>query len=114
MEKNTNIEQEKESFNPVDDFNLGLLIYVIKKSIVWIVFIIIVCVTSSILYLRYTPRVYEASTTLMLKTEKTTQILGYQDIRVEQDPSEVSQEIQVMKSNLLIDRVINNLPLQIG
>ncbi len=115
MEQDDDIEiAEKQSFNPVDDFNLGLLIYVVKKSLVWVIFIILISVTLSIVYLRYTPRVYQASSTLMLKTEKTTQILGQENLLVEEDPNEISKQVQVMKSYLLIDRVVNSLPLQIG
>jgi len=64
-----NIEQEKSAFsNPVEDFNLGLLIYVVNASIVWVILIVVTCVILSLVYLRYTPRIYESSTTLMIKT----------------------------------------------
>ena len=115
--ENNNTEQEnsqQSSFSPVDEFNLGLFIYIVNKSVVWLVFIIIICVTLSIIYLRYAPRIYESSTTLMLKTEKTTQILGVQNIVVEQDETEISREMRLLKSKLLIERTIGQLPLQVG
>ena len=115
--ENNNTEPEnaqQSSLNPVDDFNLGLFIYIVNKSVVWLVFIVIICVTLSIIYLRYAPRIYNSSTTLMLKTEKTTQILGVQNIVVEQDETEISREMRLLKSKLLIERIIGFLPLQVG
>ena len=52
----------------------------------------------------------------MLKTEKTTQLLGssVQNLVVEHDPTEVSREMQLITSKLLLDRVIDKLPLEIG
>ena len=110
-----NIEQEKSAFsNPVEDFNLGLLIYVVNASIVWVILIVVTCVILSLVYLRYTPRIYESSTTLMLKTEKTTELLGVQNLVVEHNPTEVSREMQLLTSKLLLDRVIDRLPLEVG
>ncbi|MES2619876.1 MAG: polysaccharide biosynthesis tyrosine autokinase [Bacteroidota bacterium] len=113
MENNNTEFSESQPSSPVDDFNLGLLLYVVQKSIVWIIFIVIVCVTLSIIYLRYTPRVYEATTSVMIKHEKTTQILGYESVRLA-DQEEISRQVQLMKSNLLLDRVMTRLPLQTG
>lgn len=102
------------SFNPVDDFSLGLFVYIINKSVIWVVLVIILCVALSLIYLRYTPRIYEASTSLMLKSEKTTEILGVQQIINENSDDEIRREIQLLTSRLLLDKVVNSLPLQIG
>ena len=115
MENSQNTQQPQQaSFNPVEDFNLGLFIYIVNKTVVWLVFIVIISVTFSIIYLRYAPRIYESSTMLMLKTQKTAQILGEEKILVEQDELEVSREIQLLKSKLIIERLVDKLPLQIG
>lgn len=89
--------------NPVNDFNLGLFIYVINKTVVWLVLIVIVSVTLSIVYLRYAPRIYESKTTLMLKSQKTTQILGVQDLVEEQSDMEIVREMQLLKSRFLLE-----------
>lgn len=93
---------------------MGLLVYVINKSVIWVLLIIILSVSLSFIYLRYTPRIYQASTTLMLKSEKTTEILGVQQILNENSDDEIRREIQLLTSRFLLDRVINSLPLQIG
>lgn len=112
--KNTEEALPQASFNPVEDFNLGLLIYVINKSIIWVLLIVALSVVLSLIYLRYTPRIYEATTSLMLKSEKTTEILGVQQIINENGDDEIRREIQLLTSKLLLDKVVNALPLQIG
>src|SRR5580704_5176320 len=114
-DKNINITDSEPSSGPIDDFNIGLLLFIFRKSIIWFLLILIVCVSVSVIYLRYAPRIYQASTTLMLKEEKTTQILGIKDLLKEQDhQTEITREIQLIKSDLFVERIVNNLPLQIG
>ena len=115
MENYKDIEQEASSSSAVDDFSLGLLIFVINKSIVWLILIIIFSVALSVLYLRYAPRIYQASTSLMLKEQKNQQILGLSSVLGSTNSeSQINQEMQLMKSNVFIDRVVSSLPLQIG
>lgn len=115
---NNNISPEQSpaedaGFNPIDDFNVGLLIYILNKSIVWIVLLLILSISVSLLYLRYTPRIYETSATLMMKKEKTTQILGIQKM-MEESSDEIVKEIRLLKSRYFIERATRNLPLEIG
>jgi len=72
-------EQAMDS-SPVDDFSLGLMLYILNKSIIWLILIVIISVSLAVIYLRYTPRVYQASTTLILKQQKTSQILGVKTV----------------------------------
>jgi len=114
LENNPKEAASQTSFSPVDDFNLGLFVYIVNKTVIWLVLIVILSITLSLVYLRYAPRIYQSATTLMLKSEKTTEVLGVQKIIQEQDDAEISREIRLLKSKLLLDRVINALPLQIG
>ncbi len=113
MDNNEEPISAESSFNPVDDFNLGLLIYIVNKSIVWLVLLVILTVTVALAYLRYAPRIYEASTTLMVKKEKTTEILGVERL-VNDDDAEIGREMRLMTSPLLLNRAISQLPLEIG
>ena len=41
--------QQGDGFvNPVEDFNLGLLIYILNVSIVWVILIVVTCVVLSL------------------------------------------------------------------
>ncbi len=114
MENKELTAETKADSSPVDDFNLGLLLYIVNKSIIWLILIIIISVSLSVIYLRYTPRVYQASTTLILKQQKTAQILGVKTVLDNQDISDVNREIQLIKSNLFAEKVVNSLPLEVG
>ena len=78
------------------------------------VLILVLSISLSLIYLRYAPKIYEASTTLMLKSEKTTQILGVEQYINEQSETEISREMRLLKSVLLLERVVEALPLQIA
>lgn len=96
------------------DFNLGLLISIIKKSLVWIILLLFIAALSVILYLRYTNPVYEASTSMMLKTQKTTKLLGADNEFLTSDKNEIFREIQLMKSTIITSKVVEELDLGIS
>ena len=114
MENKALTAETQAPSSPVDDFSLGLLLYILNKSIIWLILIVIISVSLSVIYLRYTPRIYQASTTLILKQQKTAQLLGVKTILDNQDITDVNREIQLIKSNLFAGKIIDNLPLQIG
>ena len=114
MENSTISAEQKAPPSPVDDFSLGLLLYIINKSIIWLILIVIISVSLSVIYLRYTPRIYQASSSMILKQEKTSQVLGMKTSLQSQDPNDVNREIQLIKSSLFAERVVRNLPLEIG
>lgn len=99
--------------NPLEDFNPGLLLYIIRKSLFWIIVLPLLGFFLSWLYLRYTPNKYKTSSTLMLKTEKTVEILGLNNL-VETDKFELEKEIELVKSNIFLENVANRLPLNIA
>jgi hypothetical protein len=105
-------QQEAGGVSAAQDFNLGLLVWILKKNWIWIVVITALTFTIAHVYLRYTPDIYESSTELMLVTKEKQQILGVGDI-LSDNSLEINREIQLLKSNLLLDRVIDSLPLEI-
>ncbi|MCO5279680.1 MAG: Wzz/FepE/Etk N-terminal domain-containing protein [Chitinophagales bacterium] len=100
--------------NFAEGFNLGLLIYILNKSILWIILIVAITVFASFIYLRYTPRIYEATTKMILQLEKSTQILGIDNLVFEKDPTEINREMQVLKSTMLLGKIADKLPLDIS
>lgn len=96
------------------DFNLGLLISSIKKSLVWIILFLFIAALSVVLYLRYTTPIYESSGTLMLKSEKTGKILGTNSDFLALDRNEILREIQLMKATSFMNRVYDSLDFEIS
>ena len=117
MENNPNNNglrnQEDEISNPLENFNLGLFLYVLNKSVVWIIAITLVSIFASWVYIRYAPPIYQSSATILYYTEKKAQILGVDKIAQEQDAGEINREIQLIRSKLIVERIYNKLPLRI-
>ena len=107
-------EPQAAASSPVDDFSIGLLLYIVNKSIIWIFLIVIISFSLAIIYLRYTPRTYQATTSIILKQQKNSQVLGVKTPLENHDLTDINREVQLVKSNLFVARVINDLPLQIG
>lgn len=114
-------EEKKIILSPLQkligsDFNPGLLFIIIKKSFIWCVLIVLITMSSSLLYLRYTPPLYEVGSTLMIKPENTSKAIGLDNIGLEasRGNADLQRDIQVMKSNLIMDRVLDKLPLLVS
>lgn len=96
-----------------NDFNLSLFISIIKKSLVWVVLLFVLAIAFVYLYLHYTQPLYSAATTLMLNKEKTSQIMGVNNL-LSYEVDEVQREIEIMKSRFLVERALENLPLDVS
>ncbi|TVR76812.1 MAG: polysaccharide biosynthesis tyrosine autokinase [Chitinophagaceae bacterium] len=93
------------------DFNLSLLVSIIRKTFGWFLLILFITVLSVWLFLRYTQPIYETSSEIIQKTEKTAQILGTDELLRGDD--DVSREIQIIRSRLLVARALEHLPLDV-
>jgi uncharacterized protein involved in exopolysaccharide biosynthesis len=51
---------------------------------------------------------------MLFSTEKKAQILGVEKISVEQDNAAINREIQLFKSRLLVERIVDSLPLEMA
>lgn len=96
-----------------NDFNLSLFVSIIKKSLVWVIFLFILALTFAYLYLHYTQPLYSTSATLMLNKEKTSQIMGVSNL-LSYEVDELQREIEILKSRFLVQRVLKTLPLDVS
>ena len=108
IDEETNLGERKKVKNVFEEMNLGLLIYLINKSLIYVLIFIITTAVIAWVYLRYTPDIYESSAVLMPKQSKQTQLLGVSDL-LKDDASEVKLEIGLMRSPFLIRRVLDSL-----
>ncbi|HAP01403.1 MAG TPA: hypothetical protein DCQ93_05695, partial [Bacteroidetes bacterium] len=98
-----------------EDFNPGLLMIIARKSLIWCVLIVLLTMSSSLLYLRYTQPMFEVGGTLMIKQENTSTDLGIGSASNNVlDQDQLQKNIQIMRSNVILDRVIDNLPLEVS
>ncbi len=100
-----------------EDFNIALFFSIVRKSLVWILLLIIIGLASVWLYLRYTLPTYEATSTLMLKREQGMRemVLGTNNDNVlSSSMEEASREVQLVKSKYFVQRVISELPFDVS
>lgn len=117
---NENISSVNQSYasykerltNIGSDFELGLFLFILRKNIKWIFIVFAVAMVLSFLYLRYNAPIYEASTVIQLsKSDKARQILQVNQIYDEQS---LTAEVELLKSNLLLQESVKRLPLEIS
>lgn len=95
------------------DFNLGLFLSIVRKSLIWTFFLFGLSIGLVLLYLRYTPPTYKASSTLMLKAEKTADILGLDEL-LSANYDDLLREIEIVKSSLLLNRALSRMELDVS
>src|SRR6056297_1234488 len=111
------VNQSYESYrerltNFGSDFELGLFLYIVRKNLKWVLLFLALALTGSFLYLRYNAPVYEASTTIQLsKSDNATKVLQVKEIYEDQN---LSAELELLKSRLLLEKTVERLPLQIS
>lgn len=94
------------------DFDLGLLLFVLKKRLPWIVVIFLLVSFATFLYLRYTQPIYESTTILQIRTDnKAQKILNVEGY----EPSEeLAEAIELLRSNVFFKRALSKLPVDVS
>jgi capsular exopolysaccharide synthesis family protein len=110
--KNENFERYKERLtNFSQEFELGLFLFIARKNIFWVLLFIAVALSAAFLYLRYTPPVYESNSIIQIKQENNmSKLLELDKLQEMQD---ISGEIELLRSKVILRKVISKLPLQI-
>ena len=81
----------------------------------WKLFLLstIICLVLAYLYLKYTPVQYSVAATILVKSEKTgllSELSAFEDLSiVESSNKEVENEIQILKSRPLFEKVVKKL-----
>ncbi len=94
------------------DFDPGLLLLIVRRSFIWIVLIFILSVVIGFLYLRWTPLEFEATSVIQLTTNNQ-QSSNLFELSGEFYKENLSSEIELIKSPVFLQRVIDRLPLEI-
>ncbi len=97
------------------DINVSLIVSSFKKSILWILFLLIIAIVSISLYLRYTLPVYESTFSIIYKPGASTEasIMGFKDV-LSTAEEDIVRELQFFKSRTLSEVVAAKLNLQVS
>ena len=117
---NEEISKTNESFtrykeritNFSSEFELGLFLYIFRKSLLWILLVLFLSFLASLLYLRYTVPIYESNLVLQINSSNTAgKVLKVEDIYENED---ISSDIEFLRSKYLLSRALKSLPLEVS
>lgn len=101
-------QQRLSSFG--EDLDFGVLMHLIRKSVFWIIGLLVVAFVLASLYLRYTPPTFRSSSIMQIKTnsDERKMLNLHSDI----DANNLPRVVELMRSKEFFKRVLSNLPLQ--
>lgn len=106
----TSDESEKDILESIDLPKLGS---VFRKSLVWIIVILAITNIVAYIYIRYTKPVYESYSDLKLDVKSDANLLGFNTLKENQNLNNISGEIELIKSKLFFNKVIEAVDLNI-
>ena len=101
--------------NFLADFDVSKLIRVVKKKLIYVIFLLIICVVASWIVLRYTKRVYSSSSTLKLEMKGTSELLGRGIFSSDENVTNfLVGEIELILSRSVYEEAVKRLDLNIS
>lgn len=105
-------EYKNRIANLSSNFELGLFLFLFRKSIFWIALFFLVAFASAYVYLRYTPQVFESKTVLQINNEnEASKILDVNNPMEQQN--DIAKSIELLRSKVFLKRVLSTLPLRV-
>ncbi|MDC3260236.1 Wzz/FepE/Etk N-terminal domain-containing protein, partial [bacterium] len=103
-----NTNSNRQNLN--QEFDLSLLINIVRKNVIWFITFAVLNSLGYIIYLRYTQPLYSASASLQISQEdRANQILEVDKMYGSND---ISAQIALIKSKEFLRRVLSDLPLE--
>ena len=95
-----------------NEFDLGLFVHILRKTVMWVLLCIGVSVVSAVLYLRYTPEIYQAKAIIQLgEDDRSSKILNVASIG---DDHSIQAKLELLRSKLLIKNTLAQIPLSVS
>ena len=105
------MEEEKDVIQEID---IAKIISILVKSIIWIILLLIAFNIIGYLYLRWTYKIYESSSVLKIEQKNEGSALGIYKFAGNSSGNELQGEIELIRSNIIYDKVIKDLNLYIS
>ncbi|HMW98307.1 MAG TPA: Wzz/FepE/Etk N-terminal domain-containing protein, partial [Flavobacteriales bacterium] len=95
-----------------NEFDLGLFLYILKRSMVWVVLCVLLAGAAAWLYLRYTPNTYESNVLMQLsETNNAQKVL---EVNPLMENTSLNADVELLKSKFFIAKALQRLPLEVG
>jgi len=105
-------EYKERLTNFSNEFDIGLFVHIVRKSIIWVLFLIFLSAASAYVYLKYTPGVYEAKVIIQLgEDDNATKVLNVGQYNEE---NSLQSKLELLRSKLLIKETLSNIPIEVS
>ncbi len=116
---NTESNNPHPTFHPretslIGDIDLEKLTAVLRKSWPWIILILLLTNLSAYLVIRWTKPLFESYSDLKLNIKNDATLLGFMEVTEDQNITNLSGEIELLKSPLFFEKVIESLDLDVS
>lgn len=91
------------------DLEFPLVVYVVRKNLVWIIAVLVFLLSISFLYLRYTIPHYQSTTIIQLTDENSQQLDFFEEKKMMNINQTIAGDIELMRSQVFISRIIDSL-----
>lgn len=92
-----------------NEFEFGLFIHILKRSLPFILSILLLCGLGAFLYLRYTVPIFESRTTMQIeKSDQAKMILKVENFG---DPDNLYTDVELIRSQFILDKSVERLEL---
>jgi tyrosine-protein kinase Etk/Wzc len=106
--------QNIRAFSAPDSIDFNKLKIILKNNWLWILLIFIAVNASAYLLIRYTKNLYESVSELKLDIKANATDLGIKNVIDDQNANIVSGEIELIKSKLFLNRVIDHSNFEVS
>ena len=97
----------------LSDLDFIRFLIVAQKNLHWIVLFFLLCLCSSFLYLRYTKSIYQSKSLIKFDIKQITPSFSQGQVQTD-NFSHLAGEIELIKSNVIYEKVISSLPLEVS
>ena len=114
--RNISLESYKERItNFSQEFELGLFVFILNRSLIWIALAMLTALASAFIYLRYTAPTYEARSIIQLSSNNTAkEILNTTINAMGEESHTIEADVELMRSKYFLGRVLDKLPFQVS
>ncbi len=93
------------------DLEFPLILLILKKNLLWVLAVLVILTVLAFLYLRYTIPRYDAETVIQLTEEQSK--FDFFDEKKKLGDQNIAADIELLRSQVFIKRIIDSLPLEI-
>jgi len=113
---NDNFERYKERIsNFSGEFELGLFLFIARKSLIWICLFFVIAFVGAKIYLRYTPPVYASASVIQVQTSnQANKLLNVENLYGAENTNGLAEAVELLRSKVFLKRVLSKLPLAIS